>query len=326
MLKSSYEGKVVKAIDGRYNSELISIISDDRNKLNQAIKDEHGDTAFLYAARKDWVWGAIKLAREGSDIKYQNWNGETALILATYNGHLECMKALIKCGAELNRQNKHCQTALYVAAYSGYLECIKLLIENGADMNLKDKKGETALSTAAYRGYSDCVSILVKNGADINSQNQLGYTPLVCAANSGYFDCVKILIENGANHKIKDIWGKTVTLSTESIIIKSYLRNLEKNESEWMFACRIGDAPEVEKILREDKKLNINEIGVGGNTGLHFVARANSIDLYTLLVSNGADQSIANKNGQIPFSLFNEKAKLKIFSAQKIFNTSTNGK
>jgi ankyrin repeat protein len=79
-----------------------------------------------------------------------------------------------------------------------------------------------------------------------------------------------------------------------------------------MFACRTKNFSDVKRLLEEEKDLNINEIGVDGNTALHFVAKTGNIDLYNLLVDNGADQYIKNNKNEIPSSAIIESVRLKV--------------
>jgi ankyrin repeat protein len=59
----------------------------------------------------------------------------------------------------------------------------------------------------------------------------------------------------------------------------------------------------VKRILKGDINLRINEVEVRGNTALHFIARADNVKLYDLLVKRGADENIKNSNGQTPLEL-----------------------
>jgi ankyrin repeat protein len=47
-------------------------------------------------------------------------------------------------------------------------------------------------------------------------------------------------------------------------------------------------------MLAERRFLKINQVGVNGNTALHFVAKTCDIELYDLLVNKGADENIKN--------------------------------
>jgi ankyrin repeat protein len=61
-----------------------------------------------------------------------------------------------------------------------------------------------------------------------------------------------------------------------------------------MFFCRTKDFYRAERTLRENEDLNLNEVGVKGNTALHFIARAKNTELYNLMVERGADENVKN--------------------------------
>ena len=75
------------------------------------------------------------------DINAKNKDGETALMLASSEGHLEMVKLLVENGANYTN-------ALRLASREGHLEVVKYLIEKGADVNAKDNEGKTALDLA----------------------------------------------------------------------------------------------------------------------------------------------------------------------------------
>ena len=60
----------------------------------------------------------------------------------------------------INAKNNDGETALMWASYNGHLEVVKLLVTLGADVNAKDKNGNTALMWAIYNGHSEVVAYL----------------------------------------------------------------------------------------------------------------------------------------------------------------------
>jgi ankyrin repeat protein len=57
------------------------------------------------------------------DINTQNGKGFSALILATYDNHIEAAKALIDAGADLNLQDARGNSALMGVSFKGYAAC-----------------------------------------------------------------------------------------------------------------------------------------------------------------------------------------------------------
>ena len=100
---------------------------------------------------------AVFHIENGEDINSCNTIGQTALHLASENGHLETVKFLIESKADIEaKDNLFGKTALHLASENGHLETVKFLIENKANINPKDDNGNTAL---------EVVKFLITNGA-----------------------------------------------------------------------------------------------------------------------------------------------------------------
>ena len=176
------------------------ISKEEAKKLSQGFWNDKGDLKSSDEIKE--------LLKKGADVNASNKYGDTALMMAVYNGHLEVVKYLAECGVDVNASDKHGRTALMNASENGHLEVVKYLVERGAQLDIQDKNGWTALIGAARGGYLEVVKYLVQNGADVNAQNKYGRTALMIVAYNGEIDVVKYLAENGANLRVidKDGW------------------------------------------------------------------------------------------------------------------------
>lgn len=52
-------------------------------------------------------------------------------------------------------------TALHVASFNGHHDCIMTLLDHGSDLNQKDNDGLTALHLVSIRDYYDCMVIML---------------------------------------------------------------------------------------------------------------------------------------------------------------------
>lgn len=86
----------------------------------------------VLAAHPDWV-----------DVEDEE--GETSLLEAAEEGHLEIVEMLLQGGARINHQDHDGQTALMEAAQESKLECVKLLLRKGAALGILDGDGLTVL-------------------------------------------------------------------------------------------------------------------------------------------------------------------------------------
>lgn len=70
--------------------------------------------------------------------------GETGLLEAAEDGHLEMVALLLKRGARLNHQDEDGETALMEAAGESKVECVRLLLNKGAAVGILDNEMRTA--------------------------------------------------------------------------------------------------------------------------------------------------------------------------------------
>lgn len=67
--------------------------------------------------------------------------------------------------ADINARNEHGMTALMRASYHGHVKLVRALLDHGADPNVVRNDNFTALSLAAFFGYTDIVEMLIGYGA-----------------------------------------------------------------------------------------------------------------------------------------------------------------
>lgn len=127
----------------------------------------------------------------------QGQDGQTPLILAARNSHLQVVQLLIAHSADVNACDMYGYTALMRSAREGHLNIVKLLTEAGANVNAKAKfNGYTALLWCAINGYAEIAQFLVENGADPNQTNAFGETPLTWARYNRHHGIEAMLIKH----------------------------------------------------------------------------------------------------------------------------------
>ena len=123
---------------------------------------------------------------------------DTALIVASNNGHTEIVEMLLKAGANVDARNKYCYTALIEASWGSHVDIIRMLLKAGADVNAQNHFGYTALIEASINGNTtDIVEMLLDAGADVNVRDITGQTALTNAIRKDHIGKIKLLRDAG---------------------------------------------------------------------------------------------------------------------------------
>ncbi|MBN8221833.1 MAG: ankyrin repeat domain-containing protein [Spirochaetes bacterium] len=105
-------------------------------------------------------------------------------------------------------------SALILATERGCVECVKLLLEHGADANIREIRGESPLFYAllpsrakAQRPNFQIARMLVSAGADVNATDNAGNFLLARSLTSDAMMSAKFLLENGAKTDIHVVFS-----------------------------------------------------------------------------------------------------------------------
>ena len=152
---------------------------------------------FLAALHFDRPQIVEKLLARGFDPNTPNEKGVPGLLVALQSESPKSALVLAKHPqTRVNAPNSLGETPLMLAAINNHLELAKVLIERGADVN---KPGWTPLHYAATRGHREMMRLLLDNEAYIDSESDNGTTPLMMAAYYASPLAVKLLLEEGAD-------------------------------------------------------------------------------------------------------------------------------
>ena len=100
----------------------------------------------------------------------------------------------------VNAGNKYGNTALMKAAYNNHLDMVVSLMNHpGIDVNVQDSDNWTALHWAVNNNSPATLAQLVSDDrVDTSLKNKNNWTPLKYAIHYGHHECAKILREHGA--------------------------------------------------------------------------------------------------------------------------------
>ena len=106
----------------------------------------------------------------------------------------DVLSEFLNSGFPVNIRNKESYTALMMASYYGHIKSVNILLNNGADACLKDKRGHTAMMGAIVKAEWDIARILYKK--DCTQAHSTGKTLEQFAAIFGQTDKLKSLTDN----------------------------------------------------------------------------------------------------------------------------------
>lgn len=217
--------------------------------------------------------------------------GNTPLMLASTNNHLDIIEVLIKNDVNLNLQNDYGITPLWSASMHGHIDVVKLLLENGANPNIQIGEDKmTALFSVAGKRFDEndiyvtnkknldsnditlrVARVLLQNGANPNILNIHESNVLNLSARIGDIEMMKLLLDYGAKLDIQENTGLTPLMAA------SHANQLE--------AC---------KLLIE-YGANVNQTSsTQSATALTYAIENNNIDIVKLLVKEGADLNLVS--------------------------------
>ncbi|XP_077435531.1 uncharacterized protein ankrd50l [Vanacampus margaritifer] len=242
--------------------------------------------------------GSAKLVRllltRGSDPLLSDHQGQTPLIIASRQGHLDMLIALLDwvriqdvqtATTMLEHADNDGWTALRSAAWAGHGEAVRLLLDAGADVDGCDAEGRTALRAAAWGGHEETVLILLGYKAQVNKADCKGRTPLIAAAYMGHHEVVGVLLDHKAQVDLADGDGRTA-LSVAALCIPTAVGHQGYGE--------------VANLLLE-RGANPGHRDNDGMTPLLLAAYEGHDDIVELLLEAGADvDESAGPKGDVP--------------------------
>ena len=126
------------------------------------------NAAWKEAVQQGSVAELKRLLASGADINMRDEHGQTALMNAARSGHTELVRWLIERGADLDHTAKFGLSALMLAVINGHVDIVRALADAGADTGLRGTgapafAGKTALDLAAAGSEPGMVQILERH-------------------------------------------------------------------------------------------------------------------------------------------------------------------
>ena len=197
---------------------------------------------------------------------YEYYTEGFILLNASWNGHLDCVKACLAAGIHVDvhfKENQFWESPLYWAVKHNNDDCVECLIEAGAEIydGLLLMTGETGnercvkfileaggdasqmLLGAASKGRPNIVDLLIKAGADLSCEDG---TALCEAVKAGSVQCIDLLLKAGA-----DVNSDDVLFQSKYAIVPFDLRRTPIPIPRTLIGIR--------KVLQEGIKVNVKD-------------------------------------------------------------------
>ena len=258
----------------------------------------NGCTALMFASFEGHLDIVQILLQAKAIPDLQNETGDTALLLAAMKGHSDIVQQLLQCGANPNISNN---TPLYAAVY--YLSIMKY--ENDP---IKSMECEI-IDPGSYEDYLKIIQLLVAQpNVDIVVNTSVsGCTSLHRASMGGCIDAVKLLLQVSADPNIQthsvNISNTNLSYLPSNILLQPHIKpfllindfQTMSGFTALMFASLYGHSEIVRLLLNTKAKPDLQT--ENGETALYLAAGRGYPDIVQLLLEYGADPNISNRHG-----------------------------
>ena len=144
--------------------------------------------------------------------------GDTLLLAAIQDKHLETVRFLLDAGASVNHCDKNGDSPLSTAVRSGSEEIVQTLLDHkNIKVNISDRYGLTPLHVACLRKKPILAEMLLEEGADswplpLDSTIPQPSPPLMMCLEVSDLTTMKVLLDSGASPNARDYKGDTALI------------------------------------------------------------------------------------------------------------------
>ncbi|KAK7217222.1 hypothetical protein V2G26_005225 [Clonostachys chloroleuca] len=138
-----------------------------------------GESTLVHAAARRGHGIKEALDKEPWALNGFDYNGESPIHVASKRGNINAVEDLIQANASVNMKDFMGYTALMLATFNDHVDCVRLLLRR-SDINIdqRDDHGNTALCYAARTCDPEVVAALLAEGASVSVRNIAGDSPL----------------------------------------------------------------------------------------------------------------------------------------------------
>ena len=287
--------KAAKASDEKNIDELINFGEDINEKIS--IFWQAPIHKIIESKKSNKYEVLNKMLDLGSDPNIRDSNGWTALHYACQLGDLQSVIILKEKGSMIDAFSNNKRTPLHLAALKGYFEIVQFLLESGSDQDFQDELGCTPLHLAAKKGHVKCIQLLLEAEADLYCLDFRSWNILHYASFHGCKKAVRFIAKYDADYdrlqKMRNSQNKLPIEIAHDPSIKPYFDTL-------FHAAKEGNLDLTNKLLNEKEDIN-EQSQFEQNTPLHLAVINNHYLEVKLLIKEGCDPTIPNKDSILPY-------------------------
>ncbi|XP_050400941.2 ankyrin-1 [Patella vulgata] len=252
-------------------------------------------------------------------VNRQAKDGNSPLLVASEQGHLEIVRILLKNHARVDVFDEHGKAALHLAGENGHEAVAELLLAHKAFVNAKSKLGFTPLHLAGQNGNNRLVKLLIEShGALIDALTLTKKTTLHLAAQNGKMEVCSTLLKMKADPNATDDRGQTpLHLAAEydhSDVVKLFLKyrpelvTMASTDENGMTPAHIAAAKGSVAVIKELMRFNKVMVTTARNrtnnsTALHLAAAGGHKAVVETLIETGASPTDENSDGMTAIHL-----------------------
>ncbi|MGA7833268.1 MAG: ankyrin repeat domain-containing protein [Terracidiphilus sp.] len=298
----------------------------------------------ITAAGKGDLVQVTALLNAKTDVNVKNYRGETALMVAAKNNHLDVVWVLLDAKADVDAKMSNVKaswdkltrwgapseapgyTALMLASNQGYLGIVRALLDAGVDVNAKSADGYTALMAASRSNHLEVVRALLEAKADVDSKmsnydapdEEPGIdtngekTALMLASEAGNLNVVRTLLDAGADVNAGGIYCGTALILAV------------KNDHLEVVRTLLAAKANVNAVMKNDS----DESDPWSYTAVFWAAYMSDVKVMQVLLAAKPDLNVACSDGKTALIEASEKGNLEIvrmlLAAKADVNSSNN--
>ncbi|PCG19136.1 ankyrin repeat domain-containing protein [Brachyspira sp. G79] len=265
-------------------------------------EEKHEERSLIMALQYGDKKMVTELLSYGANVDQTYVDNDSPLKIASAKGDLELVKEFIKRGANVNFRGEGKFDALFSAVMStneNSLKIMKELLDAGAEVDVGYGYEEITpilFEAIGYVGESRCdldkFKMLAEYGADINYVDNYGYPLINYAVQSGCLDIVKYLVSKGIDPTMK-------------YELEEYYPNV--NISLLAGTLYNSDTLMAEYLIEQGADVNTPTPSEDGYPLLLQAIANGKTELVKLLIENGADTTVVNKEKKTVFDIAREK-------------------